>query len=86
MEESREMWSSLLKAALTWADNDTKDKGVITCAQNLVKLLNNLAGVYTMTGNTPESEAVLREALQVSLLHLHRQNCNGPATAASQNL
>ena len=58
-----------MKAAYVWCDGNAKDAGLNTCARNLIKLLINMAGMYTFLGQTPESELVLREALQV---HSHR--------------
>lgn len=59
------MWSNLMKAAWTWADGNAQDASLQSCARNLVKLLVNMAGTYTFQGKPSESEAVLREALQV---------------------
>ena len=67
------MWSSLMKAAWIWCDGNAKDAGLNTCARNLIKLLINMAGMYTFLGRTPESELVLREALQVQS-HFVQQN------------
>lgn len=59
------MWSSMLKAAWTWADGNAEDEGIKTCAESLVKVLLNIAGSLTTRGKAAESEAILREALQV---------------------
>ncbi|KAL0029678.1 hypothetical protein WJX79_001779 [Trebouxia sp. C0005] len=63
LQQSREMWSNLMKAAWTWADGNVEDTSIMTCAANLVKVLINIAGSLTTRGKAVESEAVLREAL-----------------------
>ncbi|KAL3132780.1 hypothetical protein ABBQ38_006709 [Trebouxia sp. C0009 RCD-2024] len=65
LQQSREMWSSMLKAGWTWADGNAEDQSIRTCAESLVKVLINIAGSLTTRGKAAESEAVLREALQV---------------------
>ena len=60
----------MLKAAWTWADGNAEDKGVQTCAESLVKVLINIAGSLTTRGKAAESEAILREALEVSYLSI----------------
>ena len=54
-----------MKAAWTWADGNVEDEGIRTCADNLVKLLINVAGSLSTQGKPAESEAILHEALQV---------------------
>ena len=71
LQQSREMWSNLMKAAWTWADGNVEDTSVRTCAENLVTVLINIAGSLTTRGKAVESEAVLREALLVSCQHLN---------------
>ncbi len=66
LQQSREMWSNLMKAAWTWADGNLEDRSIRSCATNLVKVLINIAGSLTTRGKAVESEAVLREALLVS--------------------
>jgi len=65
------MWSNLMKAAWTWADGNVEDTSIKTCAENLVKVLINIAGSLTTRGKAVESEAVLHEALLVSRQHLN---------------
>lgn len=65
LQQSRRMWSNLMKAAWTWADGNAEDEGIRTCAGNLVKVLINIAGSLTTRGKAAESETILREALQV---------------------
>ena len=71
LQQSREMWSNLMKAAWTWADGNLEDTSIRTCAEHLVKVLINIAGSLTTRGKAVESEAVLREALLVSRQHLN---------------
>jgi hypothetical protein len=44
------MCSNLMKAAWTWADGNVEDTSVRTCAENLVKVLINIAGSLTTRG------------------------------------
>lgn len=64
-----------MKAAWTWAEGNVEDdsEGIKTCAENLVKLLINIAGSLTTRGKADESEAILREALQVC--HVIKPTC-----------
>lgn len=64
LEQSREMWSNMMKAAWKCSQGDAQDLSLQTCACNLVKVLVNMAGTYTFQGQPAESELVLREALQ----------------------
>ena len=50
LQQSREMCSNLMKAAWTWADGNVEDTSVRTCAENLVKVLINIAGSLTTRG------------------------------------
>lgn len=68
MQKSRELWSDLLKGAIVQgqdAPTDSPQTAVIAkCAEHLIKVSVNLAGVHTQLGQTADSERVLREALQ----------------------
>ena len=79
MEESREMWSSLMKAAWTWVDGKATDPWLNLCAENLIKLLINIAGACTFQGKTKESEVVLQEALQVCPYEMQYESVSRPA-------
>lgn len=67
-----------MKAAWTWADGNVGDEGIKACAENLIKLLINIAGSLTSRGKAAESEAILREALQVC--HITKPTCTHART------